>query len=91
MDDSYAKNCRESVVLNLSFTKNGQTGATQLSGVNYTPIYIMDHGEGKDPRYEILPIRSAINSGLFPDMEETLTDAIAQLRTATASDYDSGK
>lgn len=30
MDDSYAKNCRESVVLNLSFTKNGQTGATQL-------------------------------------------------------------
>ena len=91
MDDSYAKNCRESVVLNLSFTKNGQTGATQLSGVNYTPIYIMDHGEGKDPRYEILPIRSAINSGLFPDMEQTLTDAIAQLRAATASDYDSGK
>ena len=91
MDDSYAKNCRESVVLNLSFTKNGQTGATQLSGVNYTPIYIMDHGEGKSPRYEILPIRSAINSGLFPDMEQTLTDAIAQLRAATASDYDSGK
>ena len=91
MDDSYAKNCRESVVLNLSFTKNGQTGATQLSGVTYTPIYIMDHGEGKDPRYEILPIRSAINSGLFPDMEQTLTDAIAQLRAATASDYDSGK
>ena len=91
MDDSYAKNCRESVVLNLSFTKNGQTGATQLSGVNYTPIYLMDHGEGKSPRYEILPIRSAINSGLFPDMEQTLTDAIAQLRAATASDYDSGK
>ena len=91
MDDSYAKNCRESVVLNLSFTKNGQTGATQLSGVSYTPIYLMDHGEGKAPRYEILPIRSAINSGLFPDMEQTLTDAIAQLRAATASDYDSGK
>lgn len=91
MDDSYAKNCRESVVLNLSFTKNGQTGATQLSDVSYTPIYLMDHGEGKSPRYEILPVRSAINSGLFPDMEQTFTDAIAQLRTATASDYDSGK
>ena len=91
MDDSYAKNCRESVVLNLSFTKNGQTGATQLSDVSYTPIYLMDHGEEESPRYEILPIRSAINSGLFPDMEQTLTDAIAQLRTATASDYDSGK
>ena len=91
MDDSYAKNCRESVVLNLSFTKNGQTGATQLSGVSYTPVYLMDHGEGAQTRYEILPIRSAINSGLFPDMEQTLTDAIAHLRAATASDYDSGK
>ena len=91
MDDSYAKNCRESVVLNLSFTKNGQTGATQLSGVSYTPIYLMDHGEGAKTRYEILPIRSAINSGLFPEMEQTFTDAIAHLRAATASDYDSGK
>ena len=91
MDDSYAKNCRESVVLNLSFTKNGQTGATSLSGVSYTPIYLMDHGEGAQTRYEILPIRSAINSGLFPEMEGTLTDAIAHLRAATASDYDSGK
>ena len=91
MDDSYAKNCRESVVLNLSFTKNGQTGATQLSGVSYTPVYLMDHGEGAQTRYEILPIRSAINSGLFPEMEGTLTDAIAHLRAATASDYDSGK
>ena len=63
MDDSYAKNCRESVVLNLSFTKNGQTGATQLSGVSYTPVYLMDHGEDAQTRYEILPIRSAINSG----------------------------
>lgn len=91
MDDSYAKNCRESVVLNLSFTKNGQTGAASLSAISYTPLYIMDHGEGEKPRYEILPIRSAINSGLFPEMEQTFTDAIAQLRSATASDYDSGK
>ena len=73
------------------FTKNGQTGATSLSDISYTPLYIMDHGEGESPRYEILPIRSAINSGLFPDMEKTFTDAIAQLRAATASDYDSGK
>ena len=91
MDDSYAKNCRESVVLNLTFTKNGQTGDTKLSNISYTPLYIMDNGEGSETRYEILPIRSAINSGLFQDMEQTLTDAIAQLRAATASDYDSGK
>lgn len=91
MDDSYAKNCRESVVLNLSFTKNGQTGETKLSGVSYTPLYIMDNGEDAETRYEILPIRSAINSGLFPELEQTLADAIAHLRAATESDYDSGK
>lgn len=91
MDESYAKNCRESVVLNLSFTKNGQTGATSLSGISYTPVYLMDNGEEAETRFEILPIRSAINSGLFPEMEEELTDAIAHLRTATESDFDSGK
>lgn len=91
MDDSYAKNCRESVVLNLSFTKNGQTGATQLSGVSYTPIYLMDHGEGKARAMKFCPSEARLTPGSSRTMEQTLTDAIAQLRAATASDYDSGK
>ena len=55
MDSSVATNCRDGVVLNLSFTKNGETGETALSGVSYTPTYFADHGEDASPRYEILP------------------------------------
>ena len=91
MDSSTATNCRDSVVLNLSFTKNGSTGETTLSGVSYTPIYFADHGKDAAPRYEILPVRTAITTNLFPSLNETMTDTIAHLRTYTQSDFDSGK
>ena len=91
-DSSYAPGCESSVILNLQFTKNGETGETALTSVNYTPLYLMDRGSGADgAQYEILPIRTAIASGLFPDDTQTLTDAISRLRTRTESDFDSGK
>ena len=77
-DSSYASGCESSVILNLQFTKNGETGETALTSVNYTPLYLMDRGSGADgAQYEILPIRTAIASGLFPDDTQTLTDAIS--------------
>ena len=92
LNSSYASGCDESVILNLQFTKNGETGETSLTGVSYTPLYIMDSGTDADgSRYEILPIRTAIASGLFPGKTETLTNAISRLRTRTESDFDSGK
>ena len=91
MDSSVATNCRDGVVLNLSFTKNGETGETALSGVSYTPTYFADHGEDASPRYEILPVRIAITTNLFPALNSTMTDTIAHLRTYTQSDFDSGK
>ena len=91
MDSSVATNCRDGVVLNLSFTKNGETGDTSLTGVSYTPTYFADHGEGEAPRYEILPVRTAITTNLFPSLNQTMTDTIAHLRTYTQSDFDSGK
>ena len=42
-------------------------------------------------QYELLPLRAALASGLFPDATQTLTDAISRLRTRTESDFDSGK
>lgn len=91
MDSATAMNCRDGVVLNLSFTKNGETGETTLSGVSYTPTYFADHGEDASPRYEILPVRTAITTNLFPALNSTMTDTIAHLRTYTQSDFDSGK
>lgn len=82
----------ESLILNLQITKNGSTGETALTGISYTPLYILKtESEAKGARYQVVPIRSAINNNLFPEMNETFTDAIAHLRANTASDYDSGK
>ena len=89
---SYASGCEESVILNLQFTKNGETGETTLTNVSYTPLYLLDSGKDADgSRDEILPIRTAIASGLFPKETERLTNAISRLRTRTESDFDSGK
>ena len=102
MSESYAQSCRNGIVLNLEFTKNGETGETSLTGVTYTPVYFCDTEDsvrededepGEEPRtrFEVLPIRSALSSGLFPDRTETFTQAISDLRKATNSDFDSGK
>ena len=81
----------ESVILNLEFTKNGETGDTTITNISYTPLYIMDSGAEAAGRFQVLPVRSAITSNLFGEKQQALTDAIAHLRTNTASDYDSGK
>ena len=80
------------MILNLQFTKNGETGETSLTNVSYTPLYIMKNDDpAQTCQYEILPIRTAIASGLFPDDTQTLTEAISRLRTRTESDFDSGR
>lgn len=88
---SYGSAGADSVLLNLQFTKNGQTGETSLTGVSYTPLYLADLGEEAKTRFEILPVRSAIASGLFPELNDAMTNTISRLRTNTASDFDSGR
>ena len=82
----------ESVLLNLEITKSGKTGQTSITNINYIPLYLLrQEGENGAAQVQVLPIRSAITSGLFDEQAQTLTDAIAELRANTASDYDSGK
>ena len=81
----------ESVLLNLEITKSGKTGQTSITNVGYIPLYILKQETDGRPKIQVLPVRSAITSGLFEDQAQALTDAIADLRANTASDYDSGK
>lgn len=80
-----------SVILNLEFTMDPETGDTTISDVNYIPVYIADNGEGTSPRYEVLPIRSALASSAFSELDEAFTQAIATLKNNTGSSLDSGK
>lgn len=92
MDKEYAM---ESLILNLEFTKSGATGEVIISNANYTPLYILDAGEGVDGRFQVLPIRTAIKSKLFEAFEPQMTEAIANLEantklSETSKSFDSG-
>ncbi|MBQ7523058.1 MAG: CapA family protein [Oscillospiraceae bacterium] len=80
-----------SCILNLDFSLDPETGACGLSGASYLPVYIADKGEDADLRYEVLPIRSAIQSGLFPDLTDEMEQAIDDLASQTGSSLDNGK
>lgn len=86
----------ESMILNLEFTKSGETGETTISNVSYTPLYIVDHGETADVRFEVVPIRKAIASSVFEAYSDVMTDAIEHLQEHTKASetttisYDSG-
>ena len=51
---------QSSVVLNLSFTKDLDTGETTLSGVDYVPVYLADYGEELNNRFQTLDINQSI-------------------------------
>lgn len=80
----------ESVILNLEFTKSGETGDVTISNVNYTPLYILDMGEEADVRFQVLPIRKALNTTLYDDYKTEMEEAISHLKTNTNSQFDSG-
>lgn len=89
-DMSDRNNAMESVILNLEFTKSGETGETTISNVSYTPLYILDQGAEADIRFQVLPIRAALKSSLFTDYETVMEEAIDHIKTNSNSQFDSG-
>ena len=86
-DKQYAM---ESVILNLEFTKSGETGETTITSAEYTPLYILDQGEDADIRFQVLPIRAALKSSLFSEYETVMEEAIDHIKTNSNSQFDSG-
>lgn len=81
----------ESLILNLEFTKSGVTGETTVSKAEYLPLYILDHGEEAATRFEVVPIRKAMENSTFAKYNQQMLDAIDHLASNTKSSYDSGK
>lgn len=90
-DAQTANRTMESVLLNLQITKKGDTGETSITGISYVPLYIAKTETDTATVIQVLPVRNAIKSALFPELEQDMTDTIAHLRSDTASDYDSGR
>ena len=54
-------NTKNSVILNIKFTKNGESEKTTIDEVSYTPIY-MYKSSGKKQRYKVLDIEKSISN-----------------------------
>ena len=55
-------NTRNSVILNIKFTKNGETEKTTIDSVSYVPIYMYKSASGGTQRYKVLDIEKAIQN-----------------------------
>jgi len=80
-----------SVVLNLEFVMDAETGKVTISQAEYLPVYIADNGENSSVRYEVLPVRSALESSNFAHMKDTLNTALDTLHKNAGEEFDSGK
>ena len=86
---------QSSVVLNLEFTKDLDTGETTISNVDYVPVYLADYGEEYSNRFQTLDINQSISlyesSYLGKVSESTynaMLEALEDLKTNTAPPED---
>ena len=55
-------NTRSSIILNLNFTKNGETGETTIDTASYVPIYMYRKPSGSTQRYKVLDIEKTLQN-----------------------------
>ena len=55
-------NTRNSVILDMKFTKSGTTGKTNIESVSYIPIYMYKDPSKKTHKYRILDIEETISN-----------------------------
>ena len=60
MSGQVKENTRNSIILNLQITKNGETGKISIDNINYIPIYMYKATTGSVQRYRILDIEKSI-------------------------------
>lgn len=53
-------NTRNSIILNINFTKNGETEKTTIDSVSYVPIYMYKASSGTTQRYKVLDIEKTL-------------------------------
>lgn len=55
-------NTRNSVILNMNFTKNGETEKTTIDSVSYIPIYMYKSSSVKTQRYSVIDLEKTIQN-----------------------------
>ena len=91
----YRDYTRETVILNLEFEKDLDTGKVSLSNVNYIPCYIMDTGPDGVTKYQVVSIHDEIaaydacSPGCIDDETyELFTQALDDIHTHAGAEFD---
>ena len=53
---------RNSIILNIELTKNGETDKTSIEKVTYTPIYMYKNTSKNKQKYLVMDIEKALNN-----------------------------
>ncbi len=66
-------------VLNLTLTKNMETGETEVSGYDYAPMLMLDRERGADVRYQLMDAQEMLGAGtedaaLNEKLQQCITD-----------------
>ena len=80
-------NTRNSIILNINFTKNGETDKTTIDSVSYIPIYMYKSASGSTKRYKVLDIEktlenysNGIDTSIGKSMYSTLQTELAKIK-----------
>lgn len=74
-------NTRNSVILNINFTKSGETGKTTIDSVSYVPIYMYKSSSGTTQRYCIFDIEKTIQNYEFGTNKSINQSTYSTLKT----------
>lgn len=80
-------NTRNSIILNMTFTKSGETENTTIDTVSYIPIYMYKSSSGSVQRYKVLDIEktienyeSGINTSIGKSVYSTLQTELSKIK-----------
>ena len=81
-------NTRNSVILNMDFTKSGETGKTTIDSVSYVPIYMYKSNSKVTQKYRVLDIEktianyeSRIDTSINKSTYSTLKTELSKIKT----------
>lgn len=93
MSGQTQENTRNSIILNMAFTKSGETDKTTIDSVSYIPIYMYKSSSKSTQRYKILDIENSIkkyengiDTSIGKSVYSTLQTELTKIRNTMGED-----
>lgn len=93
MSGQTKENTRNSIILNMAFTKSGETDKTTIDSVSYIPIYMYKSSSKSTQKYKILDIENSIekyetgiDTSIGKSVYSTLQTELTKIRNTMGED-----